>query len=100
MPRSLIELADLYPVPDAVLWVLQEACNECQASEEKVIAAFLAWLGANSDPQMLSPDFLAMLRGKVAGLRGFRELRKFMNETFSSCEDPTAPAVGPALDVV
>ena len=81
MPCTLNELAGQYPVPDSVLRVLQEACNECQASEEKVIAAFLAWLGTNSDPRMLSADFLAMLRGKVAGIRGFRELRKFMNDS-------------------
>ena len=48
-----------------------------------VIAAFLAWLGANTDTQRLNPDFTAMLRGQVAGLRGFRALRQFMTERFA-----------------
>lgn len=84
MPRTLQDLALAHPVPGAVLSVLNDACNECGGDEEKVIAAFLAWLGANTDTRMLSPDFAAMLRGKVAGLRGFRALRQFMNETLET----------------
>lgn len=81
-PRTLTDLAALHPVPDPVLWMLRSACSECMANEEKVITAFLAWLGAHSDTSTLSPDFLAMLRGRVAGVRGFRDLRKFMSESF------------------
>ena len=84
MPRTLHDLASAHPVPDAVLSVLHEACNQWGNDEEKVIAAFLSWLGANTDTSRLSPDFTAMLRGQVAGLRGFRALRQFMNEEFDS----------------
>ena len=78
MPRTLHDLASAHPVPDAVLSVLHDACNQWGNDEEKFIAAFLSWLGANTDTSRLSPDFIAMLRGKVAGLRGFRALRQFM----------------------
>jgi hypothetical protein len=37
-----------------------------------------------TDTHRLNPDFVAMLRGQVAGLRGFRALRQFMNEAFDS----------------
>ncbi len=84
MPRTLHDLALAHPVPSTVLSVLQDACNECGGDEEKVIAAFLAWLGANTDTRMLSQDFTAMLRGKVAGLRGFRALRQFMNDSLET----------------
>ena len=59
---------------------LHDAGSECGDAEEMVIAAFLAWLGDHTDTQRLNPDFTAMLRGQVAGLRGFRALRQFMNE--------------------
>lgn len=84
MPRTLHDLAQAHPVPSAVLSVLHDVCIECGGDEEKVIAAFLAWLGANTDTRMLSPDFTAMLRGKVAGLRGFRALRQFMNDRLAT----------------
>ena len=83
MPRTLHDLASAHPVPDAVLSVLHDACNQWGNDEEKVIAAFLSWLGASTDTHRLNPDFTAMLRGKVAGLRGFRSLRQFMNERFA-----------------
>lgn len=84
MPRTLHDLSSAHPVPDAVLSVLHDACNQWGNDEEKVIAAFLSWLGANTDSSRLSPDFIAMLRGKVAGLRGFRALRQFMNESLET----------------
>ena len=80
MPRTLQDLASSHPVPDAVLRTLHDARIECGADVEKVMAAFLAWLGAHTDTSTLNPDFQAMLRGKAAGLRGFRVLRQFMNE--------------------
>ena len=83
MPRTLHDLASAHPVPGAVMSVLQDACNQWGSDEEKVIAAFLAWLGASTDTHRLNPDFTAMLRGQVAGLRGFRSLRQFMNERFA-----------------
>ena len=80
MPRDLDELARTFPVPAQVLDLLLEAARECGADESRVVAAFLAWLEAHGDTDGLGDDFLAMLRGQVAGQRGYRTLRRFLNE--------------------
>ena len=80
MPRDIDELARAFPVPAQVLGLLTEAARECTADESRIVAAFLAWLEAHADTTGLDPDFLALLRGQVAGQRGFRALRKFMTE--------------------
>lgn len=80
MSRDLDELTRAGPVPEPVLDLLREAALECGADESRVVAAFLAWLESHTDTSGLGDDFLAMLRGQVAGQRGFRTLRKFLNE--------------------
>jgi hypothetical protein len=82
MPRTLQDLASAHPVPSAVMHTLHDAIHECGDDEERVIAAFLAWLGAHADTRLLHQDFTAMLRGQVAGLRGSRALLQFMTERF------------------
>lgn len=80
MPRTFHELAARYPLPEHVAELLREGCVECGAAEEDVIAAFLSWLARHVDTTELHPDFVAMLHGQVIGRRGFRTLRRFMNE--------------------
>ena len=83
MPRDIDALMDRHPVPPEVLSTLAEARSVCSATDDEVIAAFLAWLAAHCETRDLNPDFVALLRGGVAGRRGFRALRKFLNERLS-----------------
>lgn len=80
MPRHPAELARNFPLPTQVLVLLLDADRECNTDPSRVVAAFLAWLEAHADTTGLGDDFLAMLRGQVAGQRGYRALRKFMTE--------------------
>jgi Ca-activated chloride channel family protein len=80
MPRDIHELAHAHPVPAQILVLLTDAAMHCGIDEARVVAAFLAWLESRTDTTDLDPDFCAMLRGQVAGQRGLRALRKFLNE--------------------
>jgi hypothetical protein len=80
MPCVIPGIMLIFPLPESVMYLLIEARDECGADEFQVVAAFLAWLGADADASDFDPDFIAMLRGQVAGQRSFRTLRKFMNE--------------------
>jgi hypothetical protein len=60
--------------------VLQTAALAFSADESRVVAVFLAWLEEHADTTGLSDEFLAMLRGRVAGDRSFRSLRRFIAE--------------------